>query len=153
MFSTIPPVMPQPRALLRVYRTYRNTICIQRHYISQERRISSCFASAPDVPGKTIIVYSKDECPLCDGLKDKISGILDRAPFSGSELKDYSIEVRDILTNPSWEEKYSMQIPVMAVEQSDGREVRTNTTLFDSLGMIYVYHYLCRSLFQERLPE
>ena len=156
MFSTIPPVMPQPRALLRVYRTYRNTTCIQSRYSSQERRISSCFASAPDVPGKTIIVYSKDECPLCDGLKDKISGILDRAPFTGSALKDYSIEVRDILTNPSWEEKYSMQIPVMAVEQSDGREVRTNTTMFDWIGMMmmmYGYHHLCRSLFQERLLE
>lgn len=81
-------------------------------------------AHCASLPEKKIFVYSKDDCPLCDGLKQKLSAILDRAPFTGSLLKDYSIEVRDILTNRSWEEKYSMHIPVMAIEHSDGQEVR-----------------------------
>ena len=75
-----------------------------------------------------IIIYSKDDCPLCDGLKDKISGILDRAPFTGSALNGFEIEVRDIKTNPTWDEQYAMQVPVMAVELQQGGEVRPITS-------------------------
>lgn len=112
-----------PFSSYRRYRGVRNEIFSIARNASRrgEQKEFACFAS---VSRKSIIVYSKEDCPLCDGLKDKISGILDRAPFTGSKLKDYTIEVRDILTNPSWEEKYSMQIPVMAVQQNNGNEVR-----------------------------
>jgi hypothetical protein len=97
--------------------------------ISNSYQVRGGTACPASVSRKTIIVYSKDDCPLCDGLKDKISGILDRAQFTGSVLKDYNIEIRDIMTNPLWEEKFSMQIPVMAVEQSDGKEASIYTYL------------------------
>ena len=80
-----------------------------------------------------IIIYSKDDCPLCDGLKDKISGILDRAPFTGSALNGFEIEVRDIKTNSTWDEQYAMQVPVMAVELQQGGEVRPITYIMVSL--------------------
>lgn len=118
--STLVPVVPKPRAFFQMYRdivvqTGDTRMC----NTYPGRNATACAAS---VSGKTIILYSKDDCPLCDGLKDKISGILDRAQFTDSGLKGYSIEIRDIMTNPSWEEKFSMEIPVMAVEQSDGKE-------------------------------
>lgn len=79
---------------------------------------------AASLSEQKIIIYSKDDCPLCDGLKDKVSGILDRAPFTGSALNGFEIEVRDVKTNPAWDEKYAMQVPVMAVELQQGGEVR-----------------------------
>ncbi|KAI8107362.1 hypothetical protein M9434_004296 [Picochlorum sp. BPE23] len=77
---------------------------------------------AASLSEQKIIIYSKDDCPLCDGLKDKVSGILDRAPFTGSALNGFEIEVRDVKTNPAWDEKYAMQVPVMAVELQQGGE-------------------------------
>lgn len=94
------------------------------------RSLYRCRAGVPhcslagSLSERKIIVYSKDDCPLCDGLKDKISGILDRAPFTGSALDGFELEVRDIKANPAWVEKYAMQVPVMAIELQQGGEVR-----------------------------
>lgn len=71
---------------------------------------------------KVIIVYTKETCPLCDGLKDKVQAILDRAPFTGSSLQGYCLEMRDIMSNTEWESRYSMEVPVMAIRTPDGTE-------------------------------
>lgn len=76
----------------------------------------------PDVGQRAIILYTKETCPLCDGLKDKVQAILDRAPFTGSALNGYRLEPRDIMSNAEWERRYSMEIPVMAVLSQDGTE-------------------------------
>ena len=69
-----------------------------------------------------IIIYTKETCPLCDGLKDKVTAILERAPFTGSALNGFTIQPRDIMSNPEWEQRYSMEIPVLAVVRTDGSE-------------------------------
>ena len=69
-----------------------------------------------------IIIYTKETCPLCDGLKDKVTAILERAPFTGSALNGFTIKPRDIMSNPEWEQRYSMEIPVLAVVRTDGSE-------------------------------
>jgi hypothetical protein len=97
-------VYPHPR-LLHLGRIYTRV------------SVSCCAATS-----KSIILYTRDDCPLCDGLKEKLSAVLDRAPFTGSALQGYAIEVRDIRTDPVWESKYGMEIPVMAVLQPDGSE-------------------------------
>lgn len=76
----------------------------------------------PDVGQRAIILYTKEKCPLCDGLKDKVQAILDRAPFTGSALQGYRLEPRDIMSNAEWETRYGMEIPVIAVMGPDGAE-------------------------------
>jgi len=67
-----------------------------------------------------LIVYSKEDCPLCDKLKEKLEAIKDRAAFVPSVLSDVEIEIRDISTNPGWKAAYSMSVPVLAVASLDG---------------------------------
>ncbi len=72
-----------------------------------------------------LIVYSKEDCPLCDKLKEKLDAIVDRAAFMPSILSDVELEIRDISTNPKWKAAYSMSVPVLAVASLDGsNEVR-----------------------------
>lgn len=72
-----------------------------------------------------LIIYSKDECPLCDKLKDKVRAILDRANFSpSSPFSGVEVEIRDIKSNAQWEAAYSLSIPVLAFEKlNDNVEV------------------------------
>ncbi|KAL4544539.1 hypothetical protein Ndes2526B_g00500 [Nannochloris sp. 'desiccata'] len=71
-----------------------------------------------------LIVYSKEDCPLCDKLKEKLEAILDRAAFMPSILSDVELEIRDVSTNPAWKAAYSMSVPVLAVASSDGSNER-----------------------------
>jgi len=116
-------------ARLALFRGSRSSGAVSRATASTgtmgaTRRVTIAAAAG----NKTIILYTKETCPLCDGLKDKVQAILDRAPFTGSALQGYSIESRDILSNPDWEREYSMEIPVMAVARPDGSEVRIPRT-------------------------
>lgn len=64
-----------------------------------------------------LIIYSKDECPLCDKLKDKVRAILDRANFAtSSPFTGIELEIRNIKSNAQWEAAYSLSIPVLAYE-------------------------------------
>ena len=78
-------------------------------------------SSSPSSP-PALIIYTKETCPLCDGLKDKVQAILDRAPFTGSVLNGFKIQARDVMSNPEWESRYSMEVPVLAVVRPDGSE-------------------------------
>jgi len=72
-----------------------------------------------------LIVYSKPGCHLCDGLKDKISAVLDKAMFQPSPLSKASLQIRNILDEPEWEQAYGLAIPVMtAIKRGESEEIK-----------------------------
>ncbi len=50
---------------------------------------------------KTLILYSKPGCHLCEGLQEKL------------ETMPIQLEVRDITQNPQWFQKYQYEVPVL----------------------------------------
>ncbi|KAF5831711.1 hypothetical protein DUNSADRAFT_12706 [Dunaliella salina] len=85
--------------------------------------VSSSSSSSQQQGQCTFILYTKKECPLCDGLHSKVEGLLARAAFMPSRLSGCKLEVRDIATNPEWQSKYAMSVPVLAVSRG-GEEVQ-----------------------------
>jgi hypothetical protein len=84
---------------------------------------SSSFPSPP-LSARKLIVYSKDDCPLCDGLKEKLEALIERAAFMPtSPLVGVLLEVRNIANNPSWEAAYAMQVPVMTIANNNDERV------------------------------
>ena len=51
-----------------------------------------------------LVLYSKPDCHLCEGLYDKLVQISE-PPFE--------LEVRDITTNDTWWHRYQYEIPVL----------------------------------------
>ncbi|CAL1362157.1 unnamed protein product [Linum trigynum] len=95
-----------------------------RQSTTTRRRVFSPLASlssSPPPPNtRTLVLYSKPGCCLCDGLKEKL-----QAAFSLSNpptLHDIDLQVRDITTNPDWEKAYQYEIPVLAKLHSDGTQ-------------------------------
>ncbi|KAJ0243107.1 hypothetical protein HA466_0203370 [Hirschfeldia incana] len=85
----------------------------------------SCSLSSSSCSGqpntRKLVLYSKPGCCLCDGLKEKL-----QAAFSLSgpdSLQNVTLQVRDITTNPEWEKAYQYEIPVLAKENADGKEI------------------------------
>ena len=103
--------------------TFAGLRAIRNPELSWTRIKSSVHASSQQSRKKALVIYTKDECPLCDGLKDKISGILARARFTGSQISCFGLEIRDISGNSEWLSKYSMEVPVLAVRSEEGVEV------------------------------
>ncbi|XP_010455249.1 PREDICTED: uncharacterized protein LOC104736869 [Camelina sativa] len=87
------------------------------------RRPLACSLSSSSKPRNTrrLVLYSKPGCCLCDGLKEKLNAAFSLSPGSNS-LNDVVLQVRDITTNPEWERAYQYEIPVLAKENSDGKE-------------------------------
>ncbi|QCE15789.1 Thioredoxin-like fold [Vigna unguiculata] len=82
------------------------------------RPLSSSSSSAE--PSRKLVLYSKPGCCLCDGLKEKLhAAFLLPGPDS---LND----IRDITSNPVWENAYQYEIPVLAKVLSDGTEAVPN---------------------------
>ena len=50
---------------------------------------------------KTLILYSKPGCHLCEGLQEKL------------EMLPVQLEVRDITQNEAWFQKYQYEVPVL----------------------------------------
>jgi len=102
------------------------------HYPGQRRLVSRSALSPKEngpMPSFKLIIYSKDDCPLCDKLKEKLGAIMDRAGFTPSVLRGVELEVRDISKDRKWEAAYSMSIPVLAAASLDGsNEVRRRKT-------------------------
>ncbi|EFN50806.1 hypothetical protein CHLNCDRAFT_33349 [Chlorella variabilis] len=67
-----------------------------------------------------LIVYSSEGCHLCDGLKEKLEALLERAQFLPCALSGAELEVRDISTRPEWEAAYGQLIPVLAAADGGG---------------------------------
>lgn len=59
---------------------------------------------------KTLIMYSKPGCHLCEGLQEKI------------ETLPIQLEIRDITTNEAWFQKYQYEIPVLCAPQEGAPE-------------------------------
>jgi hypothetical protein len=65
----------------------------------------------------SLIMYAKPGCHLCEGLQEK----LDMVAMS-SNLR-FTVEVRDITTQPEWMAAFEYAIPVLRYGLPDGREV------------------------------
>lgn len=63
---------------------------------------------------KKLILYSKHECHLCEGLQEKLIQI--------TEL-DFNLEIRDITTRENWFEAYQYEIPVLSLETATGEKI------------------------------
>ena len=61
-----------------------------------------------------LILYSKPECHLCEGLQEKLETIKQNQDFPSLEL-----EVRDITTREDWFAAYQYEVPVLCVAKDD----------------------------------
>ncbi len=52
---------------------------------------------------KTLILYSKPGCHLCEGLQEKLAQL------------PLQLEVRDITQNEVWFQKYQYEVPVLCI--------------------------------------
>ncbi|GAV84116.1 DUF836 domain-containing protein [Cephalotus follicularis] len=94
-------------------------------------------------PTRKLILYSKPECCLCDGLKEKLqAAFLLSGPDS---LHDVDLQVRDITSNPKWEMAYQYEIPVLAKVLLDGTE-ETLPRLSPRLGVELIQKKLSAAL-------
>jgi hypothetical protein len=59
-----------------------------------------------------LILYSKPDCHLCEGLQEKLEQVTDVS---------FDLEVRDITTREDWFQAYQYSVPVLR-RQVDGRE-------------------------------
>ncbi len=66
---------------------------------------------------KTLILYSKPGCHLCEGLAEKLAAL------------PIQIDVRDITTNEVWFQKYQYEVPVLCAIQEDLEEGQTERVL------------------------
>ncbi len=57
-----------------------------------------------------LVLYSKPGCHLCSGLREKLTEI---APGL------FTLEERDITTDPQWWQRYQQEIPVLALRQGE----------------------------------
>lgn len=55
-----------------------------------------------------LILYSKPDCHLCQGLVAKLGEI---------ENMKFNLEIRDITTQPDWWELYQYEIPVLCLQK------------------------------------
>ncbi|KAK9743385.1 hypothetical protein RND81_03G235800 [Saponaria officinalis] len=76
-----------------------------------------CSSSSIEKPRK-LILYSKPNCCLCDGLKEKLQAAIS----ASNSLLNVQLEIRDITTNLEWENAYQYEIPVLAKLRVDGTE-------------------------------
>ncbi|KAK8465603.1 hypothetical protein PHAVU_009G123500 [Phaseolus vulgaris] len=108
------------------------------------RSLSSSSSSAE--PSKKLVLYSKPGCCLCDGLKEKLhAAFLLPGPDS---LKDVDLQIRDITSNPNWENAYQYEIPVLAKVLSDGTEVAL-PRLSPRLGVELLHKKIAAALKQQ----
>ncbi|KMZ76409.1 Glutaredoxin 2 [Zostera marina] len=69
---------------------------------------------------KQLVLYTKQGCCLCEGLKEKLDVAFS---LSGTHsLHNVRLLTRDIATNSDWEKLYRYEIPVLARVLPDGTE-------------------------------
>ncbi|KAM1013663.1 hypothetical protein FF1_043563 [Malus domestica] len=89
-------------------------------FMNQSTSLSGSSWCSSGEPSRALILYSKPECCLCDGLKEKLeAAFLLSGPDS---LHNIDFQVRYIMSNPEWERAYQYEIPVLARVLSDGTE-------------------------------
>ncbi|KAK7353167.1 hypothetical protein VNO80_18607 [Phaseolus coccineus] len=123
---------PSPLLLFRGQKTFKF------------RPLSTSSSSAE--PSRKLVLYSKPGCCLCDGLKEKLhSAFLVPGPDS---LNDVDLQIRDITSNPDWENAYQYEIPVLAKVLSDGTEVAL-PRLSPRLGVELLHKKIAAALKQQ----
>lgn len=65
---------------------------------------------------KTLILYSKPGCHLCEGLQEKL------------ETLPLQLEVRDITQNEQWFQKYQYEVPVLCLPAKASAESADSVT-------------------------
>lgn len=61
-----------------------------------------------------LILYSKPDCHLCEGLQEKLEQI---------RSLDFELEIRDITTREDWFDAYQYEVPVLARQQGNREEI------------------------------
>ncbi len=61
-----------------------------------------------------LVLYSKPECHLCEGLEEKLRLVTD-IPFE--------LEIRNIMTREDWFNAYQYEVPVLCLMTSEGEKV------------------------------
>ncbi|TYQ30568.1 glutaredoxin family protein [Pseudanabaena sp. UWO310] len=56
-----------------------------------------------------LILYSKPECCLCEGLIAKLQQVKQKNNIN------FDLEIRDINSNPDWFDRYQYEIPVLCL--------------------------------------
>ncbi|KAF5202917.1 Glutaredoxin-like protein [Thalictrum thalictroides] len=104
------------------------------------------FASSTfSTQSRKLVLYSKPGCCLCDGLKEKLQAAFSLA--GPDSLHDVDLQIRDITSNPEWENAYQYEIPVLARVLSDGTE-ETLPRLSPRLGVELVQKKIAAALRQ-----
>lgn len=68
-----------------------------------------------------LVLYSKQNCPLCQGLEEKVRAALARGAFlPGSKLRGVELEIRDIESKAEWNAAFAMAVPVLFWRKSGG---------------------------------
>ena len=60
-----------------------------------------------------LILYSKQDCCLCEGLLTKLQQV---------KNVNFELEVREITTNPDWFDRYQYEIPVLCLLNAQQQE-------------------------------
>ena len=60
-----------------------------------------------------LILYSKQECCLCEGLLTKLQQV---------KNVEFELETRDITTNSEWFDRYQYEIPVLCLVNAQQQE-------------------------------
>ena len=60
-----------------------------------------------------LILYSKPDCHLCEGLQEKLEQITEVS---------FDLEIRDITTREDWFERYQYSIPVLCYQVGEQEE-------------------------------
>ncbi|MFP4133994.1 MAG: glutaredoxin family protein [Halothece sp.] len=60
-----------------------------------------------------LILYSKPDCHLCEGLQEKLEQIT---------TVDFDLEIRDITTREDWFQAYQYEIPVLCRQVGETEE-------------------------------
>lgn len=80
---------------------------------------------ASSTPLPDLVLYGRPDCELCDEAHEVLTALLDQRRRDGRPAP--SLQVRDIETDPAWQQAYSATIPV--VELGDRRlELVTSAT-------------------------
>ena len=74
----------------------------------------SSSSSSPSSSLPSLVLYSKRNCPLCQGLEEKVRAALARGAFlPGSRLRGVILEIRSIEENEEWEAAFATEVPVL----------------------------------------
>ena len=74
-----------------------------------------------------LILYTKPDCHLCEGLQEKLEKI---------ENLEFDLELRDITTREDWFAAYQYEVPVLCYQQPDGEKPLPRPSPRASVGQL-----------------